>query len=126
MINLRYVKCSLNSLNLCIVLSVYEQECHQIYRSVPDQECSTVYEQQCVDEPQTTYETTYEQSCQNVPRQVSSLVFWISVFQPSRYLQHVARFQCGDRPIIIIISSQILTVVATVMPLAQQLWQIWR
>ena len=61
---------SLMTSNVIRVLSVYGEECHQIYRSVPDQECSTVYEQQCVDEQQTTYETTYEQSCQNVPRQV--------------------------------------------------------
>jgi hypothetical protein len=27
------------------LLSVYEQQCHEVYRQVPDQECTTLYEQ---------------------------------------------------------------------------------
>ena len=60
--------CTYNS-NVCL-LTVVEQACHPVVRQVPDQECTTVYEQQCVNEEQTTYETSHEQSCQNVPSQV--------------------------------------------------------
>jgi hypothetical protein len=48
----------------------YEKQCKQVWRTVPDKQCSTVYEKQCHDVQQTTYETTYKESCKNVPTKV--------------------------------------------------------